>query len=756
MVNESNSVGLFENVFESFEPGRANRPKPSDSLPVKSVEPVTFDLADAVRMNQAERLQILLNFNNMQEAIVTGILSEGTLDADGKGYPYWLVDIQTPAGVVLKLPLVEKFPSPRIPLNKCPVNSEVGDRVQVHVDVVDDESREILQKRRPFALTPTRPPEPLMFIPSKGGSDALIAKAVWESELSRMQHPLQLEMEKFKERAEQDKQLLLNTNDIIKQETEEKSFALNDLRKDVAHSEGQLQTLEALIGGNQKLIKQLNTQRADAMAAYQEICDFARDRASILQSLNLITDEQLAKLTGSNNDSPVEDNHLSWQDDLHGQYGKAVSCIHAFLFNQGKIYPRWLVGDFLTLLRMNDLIILSGLSGAGKTQIVRSFAHALGGVPHIIPVKPNWTGAEDLLGFFNPLQRSYVKTPFLEALLAARDDPGRLHFICLDEMNLARAEYYFADFLSTLEDRDNPAVIPLYSISEESHVEAEVRMLLAAIRGLESGRKDDDITPLNIEELMQRPEFMERLRSIFGENAGESFPVFHGRIRRSLSTMLDVRPTITVSANVRFIGAINVDQTTYGLSPKILDRAHVIRFDNPLKYSIADIREDVEQHKPDVPRDAPIHMHPDAFLPLRSDYPKYSEDHPATKWLRELYSDYLDALGIDIAFRTIRQAQLFWDLHAEVSDAPIDQQKSDAKNLIFMQKILPKFTMDGKAKVRFRNESDPKMRSEIVRLLEQDLKAEAELTMIHPNMHEELHRVRVASESSDKIFNYWA
>ena len=405
---------------------------------------------------------------------------------------------------------------------------------------------------------------------------------------------------------------------------------------------------------------------------------------------------------------------------------------------------------------MNDLIILSGLSGAGKTQIVRSFAEALDGVAHIIPVKPNWTGTEDLLGFFNPLQRSYVRTPFLEALLAARSDPSRLHLICLDEMNLARAEYYFADFLSAQEDRSKPAEIQLYSESEASHIQAEVRMLIAALLGLESDIRLADGTSFCLEGLLQSPEYMDRLRTMFGENAGESFPVFHGRIRRSLSTVLDIPSKIAVPTNVRFIGAINVDQTTHGLSPKILDRAHVIRFDNPLKYSIKDILEDAARHSSDVPRIAPIRMHPDAFSPQRCDYPKYSPEHPAAKWMYQLYGEYLDALGIDVAFRTIRQAQLFWDLHAEVAEGSTAQQDSDAKNLLVLQKLLPKFTMDGKTKVRFRSESEPLMRADIVRRLEQDLKADAEISAIHPNMHEELHRIRLASDASDKIFNYWA
>ena len=754
MDKESNFEQPFPDVSATLEHGNTNPPGVFGLVPVKDVGPRTLHVEDAIRLKRASRLQALLDFNHMKTPIVSGVLQLS------KYFPFCLVDIQTTHGSKLEIPLSDRHKIPVVPLNECPLNAKIGDRIQAYIDVVPDHFREILEKKNPYSLVATGHPEVINLVQLpivvRDGSKILIEKSVLESELEKIQGPLQLKFDNFKLKMDQDLQSMLDTNKAIDKDAEQKRGDLVGLTEKVAISKKQLQTIESDIEVGLEMIAQVNQQREDAMAAYQEMSDFARDRASILQALDLITNEQLAKLTGKGGDSLPQEDHLSWRDDLNQDYGKAVSAIHSFLLNQGMIYPRWLIGDFLTLLRMNDLIILSGLSGAGKTQIVRSFAHALGGVAHIIPVKPNWTGAEDLLGFFNPLQRSYVRTPFLEALLAARNDPSRLHFICLDEMNLARAEYYFADFLSAQEDRSKPAEIPLYSESEASHIQAEVRMLLAALRGLGSDPKQDESTALNIEELIQRPEYMERLRSMFGENAGESFPVFHGRIRRSLSTVLDVPSRVVVTENVRFIGAINVDQTTYGLSPKILDRAHVIRFDNPLKYSISDIRDDADLHISDIPRVAPIHMHPDTFLPLRNDYPKYSPDHPATKWLLELYRDYLDALGIDVAFRTIRQTQLFWDLHAEVSEGSKDQKESDAKNLIFLQKILPKFTMDGKTKIRFRNESEPKMRAEIVRMLEQDIKATADLTKIHPNMHEELHRVRIASDSSDKIFNYWA
>src|SRR3546814_5824879 len=111
---------------------------------------------------------------------------------------------------------------------------------------------------------------------------------------------------------------------------------------------------------------------------------------------------------------------------------------------------------FLALLRTRDLVVLAGDSGSGKTSLVRAAAKAICGTCTIIPVKPNWTGPEDLLGYFNPIERSYQATPFLLALQAASRDPHVPHFICLDEMNLARVEHYFADFLSLLERSEEP------------------------------------------------------------------------------------------------------------------------------------------------------------------------------------------------------------------------------------------------------------------------------------------------------------
>ena len=301
-------------------------------------------------------------------------------------------------------------------------------------------------------------------------------------------------------------------------------------------------------------------------------------------------------------------------------------------------------------------------------------------------------------------------------------------------------------------------MIPLYSEHEANHIQSEVRMLLAALHGDELLKGSAERAIGGFDLIFNDPNVMARIREMFGENAAESLPAFHGRVRKALSTVLDIPTKITVPDNVRFIGAINVDQTTYGLSPKILDRAHVLRFENPLNYSVSEIENNVSQHMEDVPnqRPAPIYMPPDAFYPQRDDYPKFDASHPAAKLLIKWQKEYLTPLGMDVAYRTIRQAQLYWDLLKEVF--PADNHEAVAKNLLVLQKILPKFTVDGKVKAKFGESQTLKDRFDIAGTMESALGKEEATSPsnIHPNAAEEIHRIRMAAEANDKIFNYWA
>lgn len=113
-------------------------------------------------------------------------------------------------------------------------------------------------------------------------------------------------------------------------------------------------------------------------------------------------------------------------------------------------------------LATRGFVILSGVSGSGKTWLTEVYAEAVGAVYLAVPVAPNWTTNEDLIGYHNPVDGVYCHTAFsrflkdaaeawTEAGMAGR--PARPYHLVLDEMNLARVEHYFAKFLSTMEVR---------------------------------------------------------------------------------------------------------------------------------------------------------------------------------------------------------------------------------------------------------------------------------------------------------------
>ena len=135
----------------------------------------------------------------------------------------------------------------------------------------------------------------------------------------------------------------------------------------------------------------------------------------------------------------------------------------------------------------------------------------------LVPVRADWTDNRDLLGFYNVLTERYEPTDLLRVLLRATDQPDELHFVILDEMNLAKVEYYFADFLSAMETTERGEGIPLHDQDDDVMIELD---------GV------DVIVP-----------------------------------RR-----------LPVPPNVFFTGTVNIDETTHMFSRKVLDRANVIEF----------------------------------------------------------------------------------------------------------------------------------------------------------------------------------
>lgn len=139
-----------------------------------------------------------------------------------------------------------------------------------------------------------------------------------------------------------------------------------------------------------------------------------------------------------------------------------IETIVAYIQGRGFALSDSLIRAYHVALQTKPLVILPGISGTGKTRLSRLYADAVyalaPGQPNehylLVAVQPDWHNARDLLGYFNAITGKYHPTPFLQFLQQAAGDPAALYFVCLDEMNLARPEYYLAPILAALETDD--------------------------------------------------------------------------------------------------------------------------------------------------------------------------------------------------------------------------------------------------------------------------------------------------------------
>ncbi len=127
-------------------------------------------------------------------------------------------------------------------------------------------------------------------------------------------------------------------------------------------------------------------------------------------------------------------------------------------------------------LKSRKFVILSGISGTGKTWLTKAYAQAVEAEYLLAPVAPNWTTNEDLLGYLSPIDNKYHDTDFSTFLEKAEEEyqqapsekrTPRPYHLVLDEMNLARVEYYFAKFLSAMEVRMREGVAQIQLASEK-------------------------------------------------------------------------------------------------------------------------------------------------------------------------------------------------------------------------------------------------------------------------------------------------
>jgi hypothetical protein len=141
--------------------------------------------------------------------------------------------------------------------------------------------------------------------------------------------------------------------------------------------------------------------------------------------------------------SPEFDNEITLQQFVENYRLFAASQMHLY-------YTPEIVRRFVAGMAASKLLILEGISGTGKTSLPYSFSRYLCNPATMVSVQPSFRDRTELLGYFNEFSKRFNETEFLRALYEAgyREEPS---YIVLDEMNLARIEYYFAEMLSVLE-----------------------------------------------------------------------------------------------------------------------------------------------------------------------------------------------------------------------------------------------------------------------------------------------------------------
>lgn len=283
---------------------------------------------------------------------------------------------------------------------------------------------------------------------------------------------------------------------------------------------------------------------------------------------------------------------------------------------------------FAASLLAKRFLILTGLSGSGKTKLAHAFAAWISESEdqyRLVAVGADWTTNENVVGYQDALQAGIYRKPSngaLDVVLRAENDPARPYFLILDEMNLSHVERYFADILSAIESGEE---IALHSSAD--------------------------------------------------------------KLKASEDDPLLVPPKLRLPDNLFIVGTVNVDETTYMFSPKVLDRANVIEFratandiaaflDAPSKVNMGALAGKGAAFGPafvvETSGDAQLDGTTAADLKAR---------------LTEIFGT-LAPIGAEFGFRTAYEITRFTHFHAKLAGG--GWQFKDALDAQVLQKLLPK------------------------------------------------------------------
>ncbi|AGY77728.1 McrB family protein [Clostridium autoethanogenum] len=326
-------------------------------------------------------------------------------------------------------------------------------------------------------------------------------------------------------------------------------------------------------------------------------------------------------------ETPMSNKISSLEENFQSK--AVVEYIHKYITAKGYEYSIDIIKNLYLSLKTKPFVILYGISGTGKSKLVELFAKALGAsredeTYNLIPVRPDWSDASELIGYRN-INGEFQPGILTNVIGKAAEHEGIPYFVCLDEMNLARVEYYFSDILSIMETRD---------------------------------KEDGEI---KTDKLIRREFF-----------AGDTDAV------KSFGDLY-------IPENLYIIGTVNMDETTFPFSKKVLDRANTIEFNE------VNLDYDFDREKVEVqPKIYPNKL-------LLSEYVKISEcgesKDTAKAVIDELkeINSILEKCDMQFAYR-VRDEIVFYVIyavHEEIMDF------NHALDYEIKQKILPRIGGSG-------------------------------------------------------------
>lgn len=329
--------------------------------------------------------------------------------------------------------------------------------------------------------------------------------------------------------------------------------------------------------------------------------------------------------------------------------------------------------DLLTAMRTKPFLLLAGISGTGKSRIVKQMAfESCPDIPalrsdktapgnyELIEVKPNWHDSSELLGYESEIGGPhYVVTPFVRFLVKSMRYPDVPFFVCMDEMNLAPVEQYFAEFLSVLESRK---LLSDGTITSEPLIKADIFSKYA-----DQLHRDLDITDT------------------------ETYKAVYDRLKND---------GLRLPSNLIVVGTVNMDETTHQFSRKVIDRAMTIEMniedaETPFK-NFFEGGDALHYYDNPQPKDLflpKVVQASEALSILSAEDAAYLKEH--VPGLLHSLNSALNGTPFKIAYRVQNELILyFFSLREENPDEAAEALLAQAMDAILMMKVLPRIEGD--------------------------------------------------------------